>query len=173
MDEFDFKCLFIKAIRMNTIQINIALFCCIFESKSNSPWIIVTKADTAQFRICKQSLCFFQETPDSCTGKKSPFRHFQIPSSGPTPSLFLCEEIRPSHCTLMSISCTVSISVTFSAQFPTAFYLGQQLGHNLSSFHAQSSKVQNSSQRPLGFLSTPPTLDPFHTWPLNLNSSSG
>lgn len=77
---------------------------------------------------------------------------------------FPCSSVRrfsPATTPFMSISCTVSIPVTFSAQFPSAFYLGQQLGH-LFMHKAIKSKILLSVHQafcPFHFLRTHSTPD--------------
>lgn len=51
------------------------------------------------------------------------------------------DSVQPPHFH-KSISCTVFFSVTFYAQYPDAFYLGQSLGHHKSSLPVLCSTVQ-------------------------------
>lgn len=100
--------------------------------------------------------------------KYSPLKHFQTPSSEPEPESFLFPFSLVSVQNLQfhkSTSCKVF--VTSTAQFPTPFYLGQQLGHIVMHYEVHSISSSVSIKRSVHStftLASPhltPELEPF------------
>lgn len=150
-----------QRIQISTIQENIALFCLHTSKKNNSPWNVT---GAAQIRICKPSLCLFQELPESCALKVKSTETISS-SSRPASSLFLWwHSVQPLHFH-KSISCTASFSET-SAQSHIASCQNWVKT-------ALCITVACPSQRPPGFLPCPAALEPGPTlWPLNRKPST-
>lgn len=157
------KRLFTKTVKMSTIQVNIALFHLhILKVK------IIVQVSQVQTQLksgfASKVSAYSKNFLMAALVKKSKvhFDIFRYPL--PASSLLPSGEIQSSLRTfIMSISCTVSSSVTFSAQFPTAFYRGQQLGPHLSMhFAVQSKEILLSVHQafcPLNIHLTQSTLD--------------